>query len=101
MSETRNQRITLRLTRDQLLRLKAFALKFNVAPAELAFIAVEDHINQWGEPPSIYYEWRHRDDRGDEVERPTIPRRAPLGGEGQAERGEGVPEPSGDAPNHP
>jgi hypothetical protein len=64
MSEARNQRITLRLTKDEHLRLRAFAVKHSTSPAELAHEAVVGTLERLGDPPSIYYEWRHRDGTG-------------------------------------
>lgn len=64
MSEARSQRITLRLTKDEHLRLRAFAVKHSMTAAELAHVAVCKHLERLGDPPSIYYEWRHRDGAG-------------------------------------
>lgn len=56
--------MTVRLTPDTHLRLKAHAVKRNTTPAELAESAISSMLAGLGEPPSIYYEWKHRDESG-------------------------------------
>jgi hypothetical protein len=59
-SKARTQRITLRLTPDDLLRLKAFATHRDVAPAELAATVMHDYLHDQGEPPGIYFYLRSK-----------------------------------------
>ncbi|MEE4109560.1 MAG: hypothetical protein V2I24_09445 [Halieaceae bacterium] len=59
----RNRRITVRLTPDTELRLRAFAVKRNTTTAELATEAIEQFLAAAGEPPAIYYEWKVRQEQ--------------------------------------
>lgn len=83
--ENRNRRITVRLTPDDELRLRAFAVKRNTTTAELATEAIGMFLTAAGEPPAIYYEWKVRQQQEEQGRASGV--RGPQAPEGGPEEG--------------